>query len=717
MILTEQVGTVLKSNDVTSKGFSIKASRKAFEILSAGLYSDKVRAIIRELSTNAADAHIAAGKPDVPFKVHLPNNLEPWFAVEDYGTGLSEERMLTLYTTYFDSDKTGSNDFTGALGLGSKSPFSYTDSFSVESRFDGEKKVYNAYLDEDGLPSISKMTEQKTDEPNGLTIRFPVKSADFYAFREKAAATLRWFKVQPKVTGATIEFPQTSYLRKTDWYGVTKSREGRSYAVMGNIAYPIEVHEFLSDYGNDKVSKLRTLVEWGIELYVNIGDFDIAASREKLGYDKKTVNLLKEKLTAALLDLEAEVTKDINTQPTIWKARVKLHEVRNSFKGFAFTAEYNGEKINDFVKIGTKEVVTSAPGVVPEVRVNVPVALGERLKIKSKNAQRIVLKKDKADTIYADGTVVFLADERGAHAAVRRYLADKAWDTQVILLTEYDQDWLKESGVLEACVKTSTLPKPPKVSYSNGRGGASVKAKFYEYVPGGNSGNGSSAASAYWKPADEVDVDEQDGVYVEILYFNARHKDGEPTFFPGDLARPLNLLKELGKGVKLYGIRPSDKAVLDDAEGEWLSLKDYAKQTLDEAALTYGEDHQKLLENAAIEDGYYRRINASSYADAKFVPNSKFGAFVKAVLEAQTASRRKDVKSYGELLNWVLPRTEDVKTDRLHVMQEEVYESYPLLKHLDRYGSDQESAVVEYVNLLDQKKTAKVDDNDAIDVV
>jgi hypothetical protein len=38
--------------------FRIRNSAKAFNILSSGLYANKVRAIVRELSCNAVDSHI-----------------------------------------------------------------------------------------------------------------------------------------------------------------------------------------------------------------------------------------------------------------------------------------------------------------------------------------------------------------------------------------------------------------------------------------------------------------------------------------------------------------------------------------------------------------------------------------------------------------------------------------------------------------------------------
>ena len=57
--------------------FSIKASSTAFAILSSGLYSNKFKAILRELGCNAYDSHIEAGYPEKPFTVHLPTRLNP----------------------------------------------------------------------------------------------------------------------------------------------------------------------------------------------------------------------------------------------------------------------------------------------------------------------------------------------------------------------------------------------------------------------------------------------------------------------------------------------------------------------------------------------------------------------------------------------------------------------------------------------------------------
>ena len=150
MKLHSSTHIVEKSGNFEENQFSIEASAKAFMILSDGLYSNKILAVIRELSTNAYDSHVDAGREDRAFDVHLPTRLEPFFHVRDYGTSMTHDQCMTLYTTYFRSTRNDSNDSVGCLGLGSKAPFAYADSFTVEAFKDGEKRVYAAHRDSNG---------------------------------------------------------------------------------------------------------------------------------------------------------------------------------------------------------------------------------------------------------------------------------------------------------------------------------------------------------------------------------------------------------------------------------------------------------------------------------------------------------------------------------------------------------------------------------------
>ena len=89
MKLPQIENTIERSGSFEESSYSIKASPKVFNILSDTLYSNKVLAVVRELSTNALDSHIENGNPDEPFVINMPTVANPTFSVRDYGTGLS----------------------------------------------------------------------------------------------------------------------------------------------------------------------------------------------------------------------------------------------------------------------------------------------------------------------------------------------------------------------------------------------------------------------------------------------------------------------------------------------------------------------------------------------------------------------------------------------------------------------------------------------------
>src|SRR5690606_10021869 len=123
---------VLSSNvALETTEYTVAHNGFIFQLLSSKLYSDKIAAVLREIGCNAADAHVDQGNPDVPFEVKLPNKFDPTFYIKDFGPGLSDLQVRGskdqpgLYLTYGDSTKRDSNDKTGMLGVGSKSPFAY----------------------------------------------------------------------------------------------------------------------------------------------------------------------------------------------------------------------------------------------------------------------------------------------------------------------------------------------------------------------------------------------------------------------------------------------------------------------------------------------------------------------------------------------------------------------------------------------------------------
>lgn len=305
------------SNVNQVSNFAIKATAKSFHILSSGLYANKIRAVIRELCCNAHDSHVAA-KNNQSFDLHLPTAFEPWFAVRDYGVGLSREQVTQIYTTYFESTKTNSNEFIGALGLGSKSPFSYTDNFTVTAIKDGKKGVYSAFINNDGVPSIALMDESISDDATGVEVRFAVNTRnDFDKFRQEAQTVLTHFAPRPNVVG-----PDEFAVREHAYDVIDivpgvhsyKNASKASVAVMGNIEYPISVPNPDSNLG-----QLAGLLACGLELHFKIGELDFQASREGLSYIPQTIEAICNKLTLLNTELLSHLKAEADNIENEWE--------------------------------------------------------------------------------------------------------------------------------------------------------------------------------------------------------------------------------------------------------------------------------------------------------------------------------------------------------------------------------------------------------------
>jgi hypothetical protein len=311
--------------------FTIEASPKAFQILSSNLYTDKPKAIIREICCNAYDAHVVAGCPDKPFRITLPSALSQNLIIRDYGPGLSHEAVMQLYTTYFGSDKTQSNDLIGGLGLGSKSPFSYVDTFSVVSRYGGVASTYTAFIDEAGFPNIVRMHEAPTDE-TGLEVIVPVKSSDTARFGSAALSVLQHFPVPP--SGVQVEPPK--YKIQGDGYGARARNYGEnSKVIMGNVAYTIPE-------GETDAAGCEYLGKVYFHIFAKIGELDIAASRESLSLDGAS----RTRLHKMLLKIDGRILADIQQQIDKATSMFEALQIADMLMGSSKSISWRGRPLN-----------------------------------------------------------------------------------------------------------------------------------------------------------------------------------------------------------------------------------------------------------------------------------------------------------------------------------------------------------------------------------
>jgi hypothetical protein len=297
MITIQETNQIEKGNLGDETSFSFKATAKAFKILSSNLYTNKILAIVRELSCNALDSHIAAHKQDVPFHIHLPSSLDPTFYVEDFGTGLSPDNIKNVYVKFFESTKTESNDFVGALGLGSKSPFSYTQSFQVNSVWNKHEYLYMCFLNSNGIPCISEAGSFETEKENGIKVSFPVETTDIESFKNTASDFFEhWRYTMPVFVNTQLTKSPAPVLIETEdfiLYDKPSNSGSRTCSVIqGPVKYPLKISAM-----NMSLEKYNDIIKASsLVIKFNIGDLDIAPSREELSYDQITIDAIVTKL-------------------------------------------------------------------------------------------------------------------------------------------------------------------------------------------------------------------------------------------------------------------------------------------------------------------------------------------------------------------------------------------------------------------------------------
>lgn len=278
-----------------SAEFKFAMNDRMFEIFSSSIYQNKIRAVVREISTNAVDAHIDAGKPDVPFSVTLPTSFESMFVVRDYGKGLNEDQVYDIFTVYFESTKTNDNSNIGGYGLGSKSPLAYVDAFQIRSFQNGKMKTYTCYKD-GKTPKVDLILEMDTDEPDGLEISLSVEDKDIERFNREAAIVYSFFDVKPEGSEHLNFEDLEVFEQEFNIYTCTSKNTnfGSASILMGGVLYPL-THDMLEAFDNTlwaKVNKIRNSIVFKAE----IGDYDVPPSRENIDNTEHNLETFKDKM-------------------------------------------------------------------------------------------------------------------------------------------------------------------------------------------------------------------------------------------------------------------------------------------------------------------------------------------------------------------------------------------------------------------------------------
>ena len=296
------------------QSFNIQATGAAFDTLSSRLYSNPILAVVRELSTNANDAHIEAGV-DKPFQLHIPTENERFFSIRDFGNGIPEDLIYNIYTTFFMSTKTEDENQTGYFGLGSKSPYSLVDKYKVISYCEGRKKTYMMEKS-NGLPTVEKIEDVPTSEESGLEIYFDYKDGNYSRFMREAKDFFKGTSFMP-----TINFPEdfeweefakdrTFYSNDTIEIGNDSYRTYVSVNVAG-VKFNVDIDD-VKGHSDDLDKCFRRAGVEKINIMAGKSDVTLTPSRETLHYDDKTIDFIYNKITSAVNDYYQEIRNNFD---------------------------------------------------------------------------------------------------------------------------------------------------------------------------------------------------------------------------------------------------------------------------------------------------------------------------------------------------------------------------------------------------------------------
>jgi hypothetical protein len=379
----KNITAVVETNNVTEGNtFKIKSSRKTFAILSSGLYSNKIEAVVRELTCNAYDSHTerninirqgTATKYTAPeeknMRVQFPSAFDLFFSVRDFGIGLTPEDVEGVFTVYFESTKQDSNDLIGALGLGCKSPFAYATSFNVIATKNGHRVVYTMFLNANGVPQPAKLDEGPVesfyDEDevipeeefyDGVEVKVPTEPNDLHSFLSAAENIFKYFEVPPELVH--IGTRNVKYYKDKDEneklldgvYIANRGHNSKQLALQGNVAYPIElshsdfkraVHDIdkfdniednTARYTEQEVHELwefyqSVFTDYQMYIEFNIGDLDVAASREELSYDAGTIMAILGQIVRVKDGITNKFCDHMDTFDTKWDQARELMRI------------------------------------------------------------------------------------------------------------------------------------------------------------------------------------------------------------------------------------------------------------------------------------------------------------------------------------------------------------------------------------------------------
>ena len=518
----------LKTNNIDAESieFGIGDVGTIIDILRNRLYANPIRTLTQEYLCNARDSHRDSGNRDTPVTVTLPTKLDSVLKIRDYGTGLSPDRVRDVFVNYGSSTKRADNVQTGGFGIGAKSAWAYTDSFTVLSYYNGKLRSYIAHTGKKSNGTLELISEDDTTEPNGVEVQIPIRESDIDQFIYAVYRCTFFWDVKPELKGITkLEIPaswldssKNVVFKKGNWFLLHKDEFTKRlfdaynpeiFVLIDKIPYSL--NKFASHELSANVNTLRNVSYSTHMSFVEIdnGVLEISATRESVSDkddSKKKVNdICGEAIKSITTCIEEELGKNFDTIEEYIKTYFNIKSVFNftsiptkfefAFKKDGFDYKYNSGRL----------VSTSFDG----CRIN-------KYHMKQQKS-RSVLKIEENHPIEIDQTLrsgFVLDDGRTARynikEKIKKYFSDNQGITSVFCIENYTTDQLKRFKEHLGAKHMADLAHD-RVSYKQKR--ESGKISYREIILGSNYSSKKLASGT----KKDVTLDEMEGSSSEFV--------------------------------------------------------------------------------------------------------------------------------------------------------------------------------------------------------
>jgi hypothetical protein len=747
-------GSNIKTDTVgitNSSAFKVGDAGVILDILRTKIYKDPIMAICREITCNARDAHREVGTPERPIEIEFPTLWNSGqLRIRDFGPGISPDRMTEIFIAFGRSTKRSDNVQTGGFGLGAKTPFAYTDSFTIVTVVDGLKYTYAAYIDETKVGKMDLMGKPvPTDEENGTTIIIGLAKNDVATFSSYMIKCTKHWDVKPIFHGLNDQYTYpdlTAQYEGTGWAfpnaNVVAGNRSyyhstyKSYAIVDGIEYEIDPNAI-----KDLTEVERTLLGTGFFLYYNVGDLVLAASRDNLHYEETTNKMIKDRLAILekeLIEIVQDKIKNAATYPEAVQAYLGVKDVFNraNLMNHISDIKWRGHDIRANLKVsdfGTWATIQTYYWDTFDNKVRKEnTASIEFLKdtvlyvhdIKHKHVPRYLTeylthsKNQKRIQVLALRDVPYSVDY---HNAVKKAVAKNKPKPEV----KYEKKWLDLLGFKSLDAELQAMPKS---AHKKRNSGGKLKKKDnhilgYEISACYDNNTGFSTESTSFDPEDG-------GYYFQVdLKTNSLSSDGNniaPKLVSTTISAAHKLLdgvvvafsKSRVNQIKRHGFDKDWKPV-------WPALVEAVKEKSDaydwdaynEAVKNHHHSWRWYAENFNLLARHFDKLDPNCYLVKWFQKSNETKAIINSDGELRQMARKILKKDFRDppKSRYDISKAEDSECRDLY---KEAKRRYPLLWMLDKYVSNQDKkyeAIVHYVNTVDgytPPTTTKEEDND-----